>query len=202
MGIRTAEEAATDVHAVGPNGDVVRIHRKGHCVENTRWGRAGTVGRAFAEAGIHDMVLGDVIEDAVIVLAIGAILSRDVFFAAPVAAVSIEEGVVARVRSDDLLRDGPNAVFVRVGHGVVSGRPEVVATSEEHPLLGDAFVGHVDVERHIYIGHLTLRARTVIVEVDVVQIHIPTRGIGRTITVELAVELHLKHVVPRHAGKG
>ena len=51
------------------------------------------------------------------------------------------------------------------------------------------------------VATATVVSTSIIPEVDVVQVDIPARGVGRTIPIELAVELHLNEVLPGHADK-
>ena len=124
MGVRSPQEPAADIHAVGAHGNVVGVDRERDRVGHRWESRARPVGGALAKAGVDHVVFGDVIEVAVMVFTKGAILSRNVLLTAPVPAVAIEEGIVAGVWRSHLLGDGPNAV-AGIGHGVVSGRPEV-----------------------------------------------------------------------------
>ena len=120
MGVGATQKSAADIHAVRSNRDVVRIDGEGHSMEDTGRSRTRAVCRTLSKARVDHMVFGDAVQYAVIVLAAGAILSRDVFFAAPVSTVAVQEGVVAGIRRGHLLGDGPN-VISGIGHGVVPG---------------------------------------------------------------------------------
>ena len=201
MGVRSPQEPAADIHAVGAHGNVVGVHREGDRVGHRWESWARPVGGALAKAGVDHVVFGDVIEVAVMVITKGAILSRNVLLTAPVPAVAIEEGIVAGVWRSHLLGDGPNAV-AGIGHGVVSGRPEVIASCQENPVGRDVLIAHVHVEGHIDVGDFSGGARTVVPEVEVVEVNVPTVCIGRSVCIELAIEFQLKNAVPSHAREG
>ena len=128
-------------------GGIPKVHRR--LVRASLIGRTASVRGALAEAGVHLDGGRDVDQEPVIpVEGIGTLLSHDVFLAAPILARPVGERVVPGEAMRHLHGDGPNAVSIVVGHGIISRKPKVSTPRQKHALRGHVFVGHVQVERH------------------------------------------------------
>ena len=141
--------------------------------------RARPVCCTLTKASVDRSGLCDVAQQSVVVLPVCAILTFNVLFTIPTTScTSIGEGVIARKSNWNGIRQRPSSVSI-VRHGIVARASKEGSTCQAHAVCGYRLVLHVHRKRHIdCLVRRRARAGSVIPEIKIVVVHIPTRTVG------------------------